>query len=618
MKSTAIHYYIRTLALLLAALALFAFTGCDSGGGGSMPQGIQGVAQKGPFIKGSRVFIQELDNNLVPTGIAYETTTTDDQGSFDLASQLKANVVEISISGFYFNEVTGQLSAAPQTLRLLADLSKGGVANVNVLTQICMARTRTLVTSGIPLADATVQAKSEVLSLFNISSTLITSELHELDLSGPGVANASLLYASAVMLQGRTEAEAALLLAELELDLEQNGVVNNPILTQQMDQSKANVNLTNILGNLTGYYTTLGTVITPPDVGGFEIEMDEVTPEIMAFEPIDGTVDFAIGSPFEIAFTEAMDPASLNGNIILSSLAGPVTCALSTHGNYVTVTPNVDLEYGTAYSLMVTTGVTDLGGNALAMGGETGFITKTAPDTAAPSLIASLPVNGMADVKVGSLIELTFSEEIDLASLSTAISLSDGSVNIPMMMNLQGATLRLAPEAKLAMNQTYWLNVTAGVRDLAGNALDQAYQVSFTTELPVIPTCGFDVISVNPDEEQHHSSVYRTLIITLNQDVNKRSVNKDSLWIYGPDGAVHGRIRVHHDEITFKPFKKLKYGTTYELHLKDIQSTSGESLCTGEVFEFTTKTKHHDHHKDHWEDWNARYDKHEHKHHDHH
>lgn len=493
---------INALSLLVSLLFLLILASCGGGSGSNLPSGIQGVAQKGPFIKGSRVFIQELDANLVPTGIAYETTTTDDQGSFDLASDLSANLVEVSITGYYFNEVTGTLSAGPQTLRMITDLSQGTATNVNVLTQLSVSRVRNLVAGGMSLADANAQAKNEVLSLFNIDPAIIADDFDDLDLSGPGVANASLLYASAVLLQGRTEAEAALLLAELELDLEQNGTVDNPLLTQQVSQSIAGVNLASILANLTSYYGGIGSTIDPPDVIGFEREMDVTPPILEAITPADGSNNVAVDSNLTLAFSEDMDPASMTGNILLRDTAGVINCTIATHGRNVTVTPSVQLAYSSLYTLEVTTGVTDLGGNALVNGSFASFTTEPLPDLIPPALLSSSPTNGAMDVKVGSMIELAFSEDLDPASLNGGIVLTDGTVNLSFVTDLQGATLRLAPVTQFAMNQTYWLYLGQQITDMAQNPLDQAYQISFTTEQPAAPSCGLQVSQVNPGDRK--------------------------------------------------------------------------------------------------------------------
>ena len=97
---------------------------------------INGSVQKGQFIQGSVVTIQELNERLQPTGKSYQTQILDDMGSFELTSDIDSRYVEIIAEGFYFNEVTGNLSDAPLTLRSLSDLAMEGKSNVNLLTSL--------------------------------------------------------------------------------------------------------------------------------------------------------------------------------------------------------------------------------------------------------------------------------------------------------------------------------------------------------------------------------------------------------------------------------------------------------------------------------------------------
>ena len=106
---------------------------------------INGSVQKGQFIQGSVVTIQELNERLQPTGKSYQTQILDDMGSFELTSDIDSRYVEIIAEGFYFNEVTGNLSDAPLTLRSLSDLAMEGKSNVNLLTSLETPRIKYLV-----------------------------------------------------------------------------------------------------------------------------------------------------------------------------------------------------------------------------------------------------------------------------------------------------------------------------------------------------------------------------------------------------------------------------------------------------------------------------------------
>ncbi len=105
----------RTTTIILALAIMLVLYACGGGSGGSGGEETSktpvdtysaiGFVQKGPFISGSSITIQELDNKLDPTGISYQTETIDDFGSFSIGSKIKTKYVEIIATGYYFNEV---------------------------------------------------------------------------------------------------------------------------------------------------------------------------------------------------------------------------------------------------------------------------------------------------------------------------------------------------------------------------------------------------------------------------------------------------------------------------------------------------------------------------------
>jgi len=203
-------FHTRRLVNPIARLALvFAFAlgigACGGGGGGGGApaggaDGISGNIQKGPFIVGSTITIQELDNNLNPNGTLFNTETTNDLGAFDLASRVNTRFVEIIADGFYFDEIANNLSQAQLTLRTLSDVNQNTDVKINLLTSLAKGRIKNLVDGGLSFADAQAQAQSEVLAMFNIQATP-SANFDQMDISQAGDANAMLLATSAVVLQ---------------------------------------------------------------------------------------------------------------------------------------------------------------------------------------------------------------------------------------------------------------------------------------------------------------------------------------------------------------------------------------------------------------------------------
>ena len=134
------------------AIVLLSLTACGGGGGSetdptsvpdptptpSTPSTVElsGQFQKGPFIVGTEITIQELNADLTPTGRSFQTETTSNLGDYLLPISLTSSLVEVSANGYYFNEVTGALSNGTLRLSALADASNNTAININILTHL--------------------------------------------------------------------------------------------------------------------------------------------------------------------------------------------------------------------------------------------------------------------------------------------------------------------------------------------------------------------------------------------------------------------------------------------------------------------------------------------------
>ena len=175
-----------------------------------------GKAQKGPFVIGSNITINELNTKLKQTGNSFTASIVSDDGSFSFDNiELKSNLVLLTATGFYFSEVYGNLSNATLSLQAIVDLKNKDVVNVNVLTHVIKGRIETLVAKGKSFQEANKQAQAEFLSFLGVNESF-TTDFSSLDISKKEDYNAVLL-AFSIILQKYTEVinEQASLTAEL-------------------------------------------------------------------------------------------------------------------------------------------------------------------------------------------------------------------------------------------------------------------------------------------------------------------------------------------------------------------------------------------------------------------
>jgi uncharacterized protein (TIGR02145 family) len=193
---------------------------------------IAGVSQKGPFVSGSTVTVQELDGaTLKQTGKSFKGTIKSDKGDFVINNvSLASQYAIVEVTGYYRREVGGGLilsekSSGMITLRALTDLSDRNTVNVNLLTHLEYNRVMYLVDSGLSLHDAKNQAEAEIFKAFGIQGDFVNAE--DLDIFREGEGNAALLAISIMMLRDLAEAEFTEFLAKFAEDIEFDGKWDN-------------------------------------------------------------------------------------------------------------------------------------------------------------------------------------------------------------------------------------------------------------------------------------------------------------------------------------------------------------------------------------------------------
>jgi methionine-rich copper-binding protein CopC len=106
-------------------------------------------------------------------------------------------------------------------------------------------------------------------------------------------------------------------------------------------------------------------------------------------------------------------------------------------------------------------------------------------DATPPSMVSILPANGSSGVPRDTAIEVAFSEPIAPDTVTNAtLLLLQGNEAVPGTVMMAGATVTFTPSAPLTYGATYMIQIpAAGIRDLAGNGLDNTYQSNFTVEI---------------------------------------------------------------------------------------------------------------------------------------
>lgn len=226
---------------------------------------ISGYVQKGPYINGTTIQMYELNSSLNQTGKDFNTQITDNRGSFEINDlALSSQFVEFLASGYYFNEITGNISPSVLSLYALSDITDISTVNVNILTHLEKSRVEYLIGKGMVFSEAKDTAQKEVLAIFGFSSqNMDNSEM--LDISANKEENAILLAISIILQSNRTTGDLTELLADISNDIQQDGKLNDEDIISQLRNSTEILDLPGIRFNLEKRYQDLGISTTIPD-----------------------------------------------------------------------------------------------------------------------------------------------------------------------------------------------------------------------------------------------------------------------------------------------------------------------------------------------------------------
>ncbi len=200
-------------------------------------------------------------------------------------------------------------------------------------------------------------------------------------------------------------------------------------------------------------------------------------PTVSSSAPISGAAGVCSNTVVTATFSKAMNPVSINGTTF--TLAGPGTTPVvglvsyDAPSNTATFTPSVALALSTLYTATITTGATDLYGNALAANFVWSFTTGSTPCLpGAPTVTAVGPPNGAAGICPASIVVATFSEAMNPSTIDTTTFTLTGPGTTPVIglvtYDAGSYSATFTPSSNLALNTLYTATITTGAQDLSG------------------------------------------------------------------------------------------------------------------------------------------------------
>jgi hypothetical protein len=213
---------------------------------------------------------------------------------------------------------------------------------------------------------------------------------------------------------------------------------------------------------------------------------DLTLPTVSSVIPTNTATGVALNTQLAAIFSKAMNPVTItNTTFTLQQGVTPVAGAVSYVSGTATFAPTLSLLTNATYTATITTGATDLAGNALAANFVWSFTTGSSADTNPPTVVVIAPTNLTTSVAVNQTVNATFSKNMDPATINTNsfTMTGPGAANIAGNVTYVAASQIAAftPASDLAPDTTYTNTITTGAKDLAGNALTNNVVWIFTT-----------------------------------------------------------------------------------------------------------------------------------------
>jgi hypothetical protein len=339
----------------------------------------------------------------------------------------------------------------------------------------------------------------------------------------------------------------------------------------------------------TGVKDAFGNALTSSSTTNFTTD-SAVSPVISSIYPADTATGVNVEVQPCIIFSEVIDPRTINSNNI--KLMRGATLIRSTVASYgakiVMLSPQYPLVQNTAYSIVVSTGIKDASGNAMAAASTTNFTTGTA---VSPVVSSQYPANGATAVPCDVKACLVFSKEMDPSTINSSnILLKNGTSTIRAAVSLFGKhTAVVTPLYALSNNTNYYLVATSAVKDIEGNALAAVYGSSansfFTTA-----TSTLTVLSQYPVDQAVNVPVNIQPCVVFSRTLDATTINTTNIQLLDGLTPVAITVALYDDNtVMIKPSAALTLNKVYSITAGvAVKDTAGNALASQATSTFTT------------------------------
>jgi hypothetical protein len=314
------------------------------------------------------------------------------------------------------------------------------------------------------------------------------------------------------------------------------------------------------------------------------------TPTVSSTNPANAAVGVVINQKIAVTFSEVMDSTTITtasftlmqGN---SFVSGTVTYT----GVTGTFAPTSNLIPNTVYIATITTTAKSPSGKSLANNYVWSFTSGVGVAVVPPTVSSTDPVNAATNVPINQKIAATFSVAMDATTITAStFTLMQGITPVPSFVSYSGTTAILKPDNNLLPNTAYTVTITTGAKDLAGNALENNYEWSYTTGAVAVVTPP-SVNSTDPANSETGVALNQKIAAIFNRTMDVSTITTASFTLMQGTSFVSGTVSYTGLMALYTPSSNLAANTVYTATITTgAKDLAGNSIANNYVWTFTT------------------------------
>ncbi len=312
---------------------------------------------------------------------------------------------------------------------------------------------------------------------------------------------------------------------------------------------------------------------------------DTDAPMVTYTTPGNGAKGVGTNARLTVTFSEPMNDASLASAIGLAEEASgsPIPAQSIEYdplNKIATLIPQGPLDANRAYRASVSTAAKDISGNAMASTYTWTFVTSDGADLTAPAVSSVSPADVSTGVATSTTIAFSFSEPMNVATVTNAFALGTGTALVSGRLTYVGQAAVFEPDADLAPHTNYVARLRNTATDLAGNALAQDAIWTFTTGA-VADTTPPAVVSVAPAPNTIKVARDLAFVVTFDEPIFP--------FVYGNVAGKVVEVSIDYatNTVTMRTTSQLDANTSYTASIA-VGDLSGNRMPSPYAWQFVT------------------------------